>query len=711
MLDKLPPLARDHSQPLAARVNALIAALTLDEKIALMQHDSPAIERLGIAAYNWWNETSHGVARAGLATVFPAPIGQAATFNLDLTYRVGAAVSDEARAKHHDAIRRGEVSAYLGLTTWTPNINLARDPRWGRIQETYGEDPFLTARMGVTYIRALQGDHPVYLKLAACAKHFAAHSGPEAQRHRFNADVSAYDLWDTYLPHFEACVIEGQVESVMGAYSCINGESGSASPTLLTAILREKWGFKGYVVSDCGALDDVYLYHGLADSPTAAAALALNAGCDLDCGSVFGHLEAALRLGLTDETAIDRALARVLATRFRLGMFDPPAQVPYSAIPLSVVSSPAHDALALQAARESIVLLKNDGLLPLDRALRSIAVIGPNAAETEVLLGNYHGTPAHTVSVLNGLRAAAPHTRIAYKPGCAISGEDEGGFAAALDLASKAEVVVFVGGLSQVWEGEDLQDEGVPPGMVSQGDRAFLGLPPVQERLLMALRSVGKPVVLVILSGSAVTVDDMALAAVVQAWYPGQQGGTAIAEVLFGDYNPAGRMPLTVYRSLDDVPPLEDYTMTHPPGRTYRYLTRPPQYAFGHGLSYTTFAYTDLHISPPILRSEASISVTVTVTNTGARAGDEVAQLYISAADTNRRRPLRSLAGFTRLHLKTGEQRAITFILQPEQFARVDESGQRVLDAGVYTLTVGGCQPGYEPHPQASALGQVIIAK
>ncbi|XWX04838.1 glycoside hydrolase family 3 C-terminal domain-containing protein [Aggregatilineales bacterium SYSU G02658] len=670
-----------------------------------MQHDSPAVERLGIPAYNWWNEASHGVARAGLATVFPAPIGQAATFNLDLTHQIGVAVSDEARAKYHDAMQRHEVIPYLGLTAWTPNINLARDPRWGRIQETYGEDPYLTARMGITYIRALQGSHPTYLKLAACAKHFAAHSGPEAQRHSFNATVSTYDLWDTYLPHFEACVVEGQVEAVMGAYSRINGESGSASPTLLTTILRERWGFTGHVVSDCGAIDDLYLYHGLANTPAEAAALALNAGCDLECGCIFSYLSEALRLGLTDEAAIDRALTRVMTTRFRLGMFDPPDEVPYAAIPSTIVACEQHDKLALQAARESIVLLKNDGLLPLSRGVKSIAVIGPNAAETEVLLGNYHGTPARAVSILDGLRSAAGRdTTVTYAQGCSMTAEDAAEFDAALNLAAASDVIIFVGGLSQIWEGEDQQDESVPLGTISQGDRTFLGLPPPQEHLLSALRATGVPTVLVILSGSAVTVDDRHLSAVVQAWYPGQHGGTAVAEVLFGDYNPAGRLPLTVYRSLEDVPPMEDYEMTSPPGRTYRYLTRPPLYAFGHGLSYTQFAYQDLRVSQTVINALKPdlIDVEATVTNIGSWDGDEVVQLYISPVAPCAKRPQRTLVGFTRIHLNAGEHRTIHFTLKPEAFTRVTETGARVLDAGTYVLSVGGCQPGFEPHPRAS---------
>ncbi len=708
-LAKLPDTVRDHTRPMPDRARALIAHLTLEEKIAQLLHDAPAIERFGIPPYNWWNECSHGVARAGRATVFPHAIAQAATFNLDLIARIGRAVSDEARAKHHQAARAGSYRDYYGLTFWTPNINIFRDPRWGRGQETYGEDPYLTARMAVAYIKALQGDHPTYYKLAACSKHFAAHSGPERLRHEFDARVSEYDLWDTYLPAFEATVREAKVEAVMGAYTRLNGEPCCASPTLLQRTLRERWGFAGHVVSDCGAIEDLYTGHKVVATPAEAAALAINNGCDLCCGCAYDALAEAVALGLVSEATIDQALQRVLLARFRLGMFDPPDQVPYTAIPPEVVDCAAHRALAVEAACESLVLLKNDGLLPLSKNLRALAVIGPNANEVEVMLGNYYGQPTEPVTMLEGIRrAVSSETTVYAAQGCHLAADDESGFAEAERLARLADVVVFVGGLSQVLEGEDLQDEGVPPGTTSQGDRAALDLPAVQQRLLRRLHATGTPIVLVILSGSAVSVvwEDEHLSAIVQAWYPGQAGGEAVARVLFGDYNPAGRLPVTVYRSVDDLPPFEDYNMR---GRTYRYCDKPPLYAFGHGLSYTRFAYSDLRLSAARLTPDAALTVSVTVANIGARAGDEVAQLYVSGPPVGAPRPLRALRGFQRVHLLPGQAQTVTFTLTSADFARVDLAGQRVVDAGHYEVAVGGCQPGFEPYPGAAVSATVEL--
>lgn len=687
---------------MSERVDALIAALTLQEKISQLLHEAPAIERLGIPPYNWWNECSHGVARAGRATVFPHAIAQAATFDLDLIRRIGAAVSDEARAKHHQAAREGNFQAYYGLTFWTPNINIFRDPRWGRGQETYGEDPYLTGRMAVAYIQALQGDHPTYYKVAACAKHFAAHSGPESKRHEFDTRVNAHDLWDTYLPAFEASVREARVDAVMGAYSRLNGEPCCASRWLLQDILRGQWGFEGHVVSDCGAIEDIYQGHRLVDTAAEAAALAINNGCDLCCGCAYEALTEAVALEWVSEAVINQALRRVLLTRFRLGMFDPPEQVPYTRIAPELIECPAHDALATEAACAAMVLLKNDGLLPLHPGIGAIAVIGPNAASAEVMFGNYYGAPSHPMTVLEGIRrAVSPQTRVDYTPGCGIIDDDESGFAEAVQLAQSADVVIFVGGLSQVLEGEDMQDEGVPPGTVSRGDRVTLDLPPVQQRLLHALHAQAVPIVLVILSGSAVSLvwEDAHLSAILQAWYPGQNGGLAVARILFGDYNPAGRLPITVYRSVEDLPPFEDYDMR---GRTYRYCPKPPLYAFGHGLSYSRFTYSNLHLSSERLTTTESVTATVAVTNIGPYAGDEVAQLYVSGPRAAEPYQLRALRGFQRLHLEAGETQTLSFTLRPMDFSRVDDAGQRVLDAGRYMIAVGGCQPGFEPYPGAS---------
>jgi beta-glucosidase len=697
-LELLPAAVRDVTRSPDERARALIDVLTLEEKVGQLLHDAPAIERLGIPPHNWWNECSHGVARAGATTVFPHAIAQAATFNTVLIQEMGSAIADEARAKHHDAARRGSYKDYEGLTFWTPNINIARDPRWGRIQETYGEDPYLTGQMAVALIRGMQGDDPRYLKIAACAKHYAAHSGPEAKRHEFNATVSAHDLWDTYLPAFEACVREAQVESIMGAYSRTNGEPCSASPTLLEHILRERWGFGGHVVSDCGAIEDLVNNHKLVATYEAAAAMALNQGCDLICGCLYDALLNAAQTGMVSAVTLERALMRVLLTRFRLGMFDSPEQVAYTQIPVSVVGCEAHRQLALRTAQESIVLLKNAGdLLPLSKTGCSIAVIGPNADAVEVLLGNYYGTPIAPVTLLNGIRrVVAPETQVTYSRGCPLAADDTSEFSTALALADETDVVVFVGGLSQVLEGENLQTEGVPPGTVSAGDRTSLELPAIQQSLLRRLHEVGKPIILVIVSGSAVSLPWEAehLAAIIQAWYPGEQGGQAVADVLFGDYNPAGRLPLTVYRSLDDVPPFEDYAMR---GRTYRYATKAPLYPFGFGLSYTRFAYTDLKVSASQLHPGDRLKIEAVVTNNGDRAGEEVVQLYVTPPQPDPYGKLCELHAFQRIHLQAGEMRCIRFMLASDAFQQVNETGERVFLTGDHRLFVGGGQPGYAP--------------
>ncbi|MBZ0288042.1 MAG: glycoside hydrolase family 3 C-terminal domain-containing protein, partial [Anaerolineae bacterium] len=482
-----------------ARARELVARMTLDEKISQMMHSAPAIERLGIPAYNWWNECLHGVGRAGIATVFPQAIGLAATWNVPLIHRIAVAISDEARAKHHDFVRKGIRKIYTGLTFWTPNINIFRDPRWGRGQETYGEDPFLTTRIGVTFVKGLQGDDPTYLKVVATPKHYAVHSGPEHARHTFDVKPSERDLWETYLPAFEACIVEGGAVSIMGAYNRVNREPACASPTLLGKILRERWGFDGFVVSDCGAIGDIYRHHKTVSSAEEAAAMAVKAGCDLECGETYPALNTAVKHGLIDEATIDESVVRLFTARFQLGMFDPPEQVPYAQIPISVNDSPEHRALALQAARESLVLLKNaNQRLPLPKDVLHIAVIGPNAHDPEALLGNYNGTPSSSVTPLDGIRAkASPRTEIAYARGCGVFDPDSSGVAEAVALARGADVVIFVGGLSQALEGEEGQQEGLPKGLVSQGDRLHLDLPDIQESLLRALHETGTPIVVV----------------------------------------------------------------------------------------------------------------------------------------------------------------------------------------------------------------------
>ena len=605
--------------------------------------------------------------------------------------RVAEVIADEARAKHHEAARRGVRTRYRGLTFWSPNINIFRDPRWGRGQETYGEDPYLTARLGVAFVRGLQGDHPRYLKLVATPKHFAVHSGPEHQRHSFDAQVDERDLRATYLPAFQACVQEARAASVMGAYNRTNGEPCCASPTLLQRILRGEWGFSGYVVSDCGAIRDIYQGHRVVATPEEAAALAVRTGCDLECGDVYQHLLKAVDRDLLTEAEIDRSLGRLFTARLRLGMFDPTEMVPYAQIPYGLNDSPAHRELARQAARESIVLLRNEGgLLPLRRDLGSLAVIGPNADGVEVLLGNYNGTPSRAVTALEGVRAAvSARTSVAYAQGCELTQRSEAGLAEAVRLARAADVAILVLGLAQELEGEEGQREGVLRGQVSQGDRSGLDLPAAQEELLQAVLATGTPVVLVLMNGSPLAVNRAAghVPAILEAWYPGEEGGTAIADVLFGDYNPGGRLPITFYRSVDQLPPFTDYRMA---GRTHRYFGGQPLYPFGYGLSYTRFAYGGPQVSPRKVEPGREVSVRVQVENTGERSGDEVVQLYVRDLEASQPVPLRELGGFARVNLAPGERRTVEFTLAARQMALVDDRGRRLLEPGEFEVTVGG---------------------
>lgn len=686
------------------RVNDLVARMTLEEKISQMVHRAPAIERLDIPAYNWWNECLHGVGRAGIATVFPQAIGMAATWNVELIRQIAAVIADEGRAKHHQALREGNHGQYYGLTFWTPNVNIFRDPRWGRGQETYGECPYLTARLGVAFVKSLQGDDPKYLKTVATPKHYAVHSGPEHERHHFDIDVSERDLRDTYLPAFKATVQEGGAYSIMSAYQRFRGEPCSSSTLLLQEILRDEWGFDGYVVSDCGAIRDIFQNHKVVGTPEEAAARAVKAGCELNCGEVYEMLTGAVEQGLIDEATIDLAVKRLFLARFKLGMFDPPEMVPYAQIPYEINDSPKHRDLALRTAQESMILLKNDGLLPLDKSrIRTIAVLGPNADSVEVLLGNYNGTPSQPVTPLAGIRQKVePDIDVLYVKGCNVTTKihDDIGrerneqFDSAVEIARRADVVIMVMGLSQVLEGEEGQREGVETG-ASQGDRKGLDLPVVQEELLKTIHAVGKPIVLVLMNGSAISVNwaDQNLSAIIEAWYPGQAGGTALADVLFGDYNPAGRLPVTFYKSVDQLPPFRDYDMTK--GRTYRYFTGEPLYAFGHGLSYTQFVYSDLHITPRQPRQGECVEVSVTVKNTGHYAGDEVVQLYVHDLEASVPVPVRQLAGFDRIHLQPGAARTVHFTLKPDQFSLVTDGGQREVEPGKFEIAVGGCQPSF----------------
>ena len=694
------------------RSQDLIARMTLAEKVSQMMEDAPAIERLGIPAYNWWNEALHGVARAGTATVFPQAIGVAATWNEELVFRMANAISDEARAKHHQALRQGDRSRYLGLTFWSPNINIFRDPRWGRGQETYGEDPYLTARIGIQFVRGMQGDDPHTLKTAACAKHYAVHSGPEADRHHFDAHVDRRDLMLTYLPAFEALVKEARVAGVMGAYNRVNGEACGASPFLLQEVLRQRWGFEGYVVSDCGAIEDIYRHHKLVPTPEEAAGLAVQAGCDLNCGSTYEYLLLAVGQGWLPERQIDTALVHLFNIRFRLGMFDPPERVPYASIPMEAVDSPANQALALEVARQSLVLLKNEGApLPLGRDIRSIAVIGPNAHDPLVLRGNYYGRPSASITVLEGIQSLVTETtQVRYARGCEIAAPGQAGFPEAVQAAAEADVAIVVLGLSQLVEGEEGQQEGTLAGKSSQGDRQSLDLPGEQEALLKAVAATGTPVVLVLLNGSSIALNwaDEHIPAILETWYPGQAGGRAVAEALFGDTNPGGKLPVTFYRSAEQLPPFEDYRMA---GRTYRYFDGDALYPFGFGLSYTRFAYHNLSVTPTHLHHPEIVQVSCEVKNIGDVPGDEVVQVYLRDEVASVAVPRHSLVGFKRVHLTPGAVATLKFSIVPRQYAVVSDGGEFAVEPGTFTLFVGGGQPGEAPGLSApfELIGEPVI--
>ncbi len=844
------PVYRDLDRSFEERAADLVSRMTLEEKVSQLQNDAPAIARLGVPKYEWWNEALHGVARAGAATVFPQAIGLAATFDARLMHEVATVISDEGRAKHHEFARRDQRYRYQGLTFWSPNINIFRDPRWGRGQETYGEDPYLTARMGVAFVKAMQGDDPRYRKVDATAKHYAVHSGPEADRHHFDVRPSERDLWETYLPAFRALVQEGRVASVMGAYNRVNGESASASPRLLQDILRKQWGFNGYVVSDCDSIEDIFKHHKIVPTAEQAAALGVKSGLEVNCGKTYAALVSAVRQGLLTEAELDEAVRRAMLTRFQLGMFDPPERVRWAQIPYSVNQAPAHDQLSRRAAQASIVLLKNDKLLPLSRDTGTIAVIGPTADEVMSLLGNYYGTPSAPVTILQGIRAAVgAKTKVLYSRGTdlvegreepraapviepaylrpaagaseqglkgeyfrgrefagtpaltrvdarvafrwdrgaptddlvaqgqlsqerGLSGDDfsvrwtgqllppvsgryelsvgandgfrlfldgrmvleswdlnprvqsksafvdlEAGkaydirleyfedirdaevrlawrlpgakppFEEALDAARAADVVVFVGGLTGDVEGEEMKVSY--PGF-SGGDRTDQRPPASQRKLIQALHATGKPVVLVLTTGSALAVDwpKQNLPAILVAWYPGQRGGNAVADVLFGDANPAGRLPVTFYKADEKLPPFEDYDMR---GRTYRYFEGEPLYPFGHGLSYTRFAYSNLKVDRSSVSRDGTAQVSVLVKNTGSRAGDEVVQLYVRAVDSKQFRARKELRGFERVTLKPGEQRRVSFLLTPSRdLTYYDEQRKTyAVDPGKYEIQVG----------------------
>jgi beta-glucosidase len=830
--------------------------MTLEEKVRQMQHTAPAIPRLGVPSYDWWSEALHGVAFSGYATVFPQAIGMAATWDVDLVHREAETIATEARAKYNQAQREGNHSIFYGLDFWSPNINIFRDPRWGRGQETYGEDPFLTAKLGVAFATGMQGDDPKYFKTIATPKHYAVHSGPEPERHRFNVNVSPHDLEDTYLPAFRATIVEGRADSIMCAFNAVDGVPACASKFLLQETLRDAWKFEGYVTSDCGAVDDMTTGHKFTPDNVHGSALAVQAGTDTTCGDEYVALVNAVHHGLIKESEIDMSLKRLFSARFRMGMFDPPHAVPFNRIPFSENDSPQHRELALKAARESMVLLKNaDGILPLKSSYKAIAVVGPNAESLAALEGNYNGVPSHPVYPVDGIRKLFggkakvlysqgapcleelpvpvprtvfhtgegasreglkaeyfantdfsgqpaltrmdPQIQFDWNSGAPAKGVPRQAFAVrwsgtltapgrgsyafsvptpgwnpaggkevfrvflddkpvldstmpipttwveqgkmkarntfqarfddtkphafrleyvhqsrlsgagatlswkppvdalryeATKIAQRADVVLAFVGLSPQLEGEEMPIH--VPGF-SGGDRTDIWLPDAQQKLLEALAGTGKPLVVVLMNGSALAVNwaQEHAAAILEAWYPGEDGGAAIAETLAGANNPGGRLPVTFYASLDQVPAFEDYSMQN---RTYRYFQGTPLYGFGYGLSYSTFAYSNLKLSSPQLNAGDDLTAEVDVRNASGPAGDEVAELYLEFPP-KLGAPLRALRGFQRLHLAPGETQHVTYKLKPRDLSMVNDKGEHEVALGEYNVFVGGAQPGGTP--------------
>src|SRR5665647_997462 len=805
------------------RVNDLVSRMTLDEKISQMMNSSVAIIRLGIPSYQWWNEGLHGVGRADIATVFPQAIGMGATFNDSLLLVEATAISDEFRAKYNEYQRQSDNGQYKGLTVWSPNINIFRDPRWGRGQETYGEDPWLASRMGVAFVKGLQGNDPVYLKTVATPKHFVVHSGPESTRAAFNVNVSDRDFYETYTPAFEACIKEGKAYSIMAAYNRYRGKACSGSDTLLTDILRKQWGFTGYVVSDCGAITNIYAAHKIVKTPAEAAAIGVKAGCDLECGETYSHLKEAVEKGYITEKEIDIAVKRLFTARFKLGMFDPQNKVAYNNIPLSVNDSKEHRDLSLTTALQSLVLLKNsNNALPLKKDLSAIAVFGPNANERDVMYGNYNGFPSKSVTILEGIKSIVnPTTKVYYNQATYLAGNEpytnlvadyfEDGLTAQfynndslsgqpvgiekydniyfkwetgpvkglerdhysvrwtgtlvapatgnyeflmsgddgyrfylddknlidawekknvtsqtcklnlkagqkykfrvelynsmynafasmrwivpgvdatvqmLDMAKKADVSIFVGGLSPSLEGEEMD---VNYDGFFGGDRTSIELPVCQLNFLKQLVKIGKPVVLVLLNGSALAInwESQNIPAILEAWYPGQEGGTAVAKALFGDYNPAGRLPVTFYKSVKDIPAFDNYDME---GRTYRYFRGEPLFPFGYGLSYTSFEYANLRLSSSTIGKDDILSVTLDVKNSGTKNGDEVVQMYIKDLEASTPRPIKELNGFSRISLKAGEIKTVKFALKPSRLQIINNKGEKVIEPGGFEILIG----------------------
>lgn len=682
------------------RAKELVAQMTVEEKAEQLKYGASAIERLGVPAYNWWNEALHGVARAGVATVFPQAIGMAAAFDTEMMQEIGDVIATEGRAKYNEYSKHGDRDIYKGLTFWSPNVNIFRDPRWGRGHETYGEDPYLTGELGKSFVDGLQGDGE-YLKAAACAKHFAVHSGPEALRHKFDAKATKKDMAETYLPAFEKLVKDAEVEAVMGAYNRTNGEPCCGSKAL-QKILREDWGFEGHFVSDCWAIRDFHTQHMVTDTAEESAALAIKTGCDVNCGNTYLHLLKALEQGLITEDDLTRAAERLFTTRILLGMFD---ETEYDKIGLDKVECKEHLRLADRATAESVVLLKNDGILPLHKKeLKSVGVVGPNANSRAALIGNYHGTSSRYITVLEGIQdALGDDVRVYYSEGCHLYKDKVESLSAGPDRISEAQsvaeysdVVIVCLGLDETLEGE----EGDTGNSYASGDKIDLLLPEPQRRLLEAMVETGKPVVLINMTGSAMDLRyaEEHCAAILQAWYPGARGGRVIADMLLGELSPSGKLPVTFYHDTEELPEFEDYSMK---GRTYRYLSTEPLYPFGYGLTYGSAELESVKVNGQEVCGDAEVKLaegelsqlTATVVNTGDREIQEVVQVYIRALESADATPHGKLCGFARVSVKAGERAEISVPMDKDALTVINEEGEKVSGGNRYAVSVGFGQP------------------
>ncbi len=686
---------QDESLSFEERAKDLVSKMTLEEKVYQTLHSAPEIERLGVKSYNYWNEALHGVARAGVATVFPQAIGLAGTFDEDFIEEVADCISTEGRAKFNMQQKYGDNDIYKGLTFWSPNVNIFRDPRWGRGHETFGEDPYLTSRLGVRFVNGIQGHDKKYLKAAACAKHFAVHSGPEDERHSFNAIATKQDMRETYLPAFKACVKEADVEVVMGAYNRTNDEPCCGSKTLLSDILRDEWGFKGHVTSDCWAIKDFHEYHMVTNTAEESVALAMNNGCDLNCGNINGKLLKAVELGLITEETITQSVERLFVTRMKLGLFDSAEKVSFNEIPYEVVDCKAHEELNLKAAKKSICLLKNDNLLPLDKSkIKTIGVVGPNADSRKALVGNYEGTASKYITILEGIKEyVGDDVRVMYSEGCHLYKDRMSGLAFDNDrtaearaVADMSDVIIACLGLDASLEGE----EGDTGNEYGSGDKPNIDFPGIQADILKALYESGKPVILVNLSGSALsfTWAEKHLPAIIQGWYPGAQGGRAIAHILFGEANPEGKLPVTFYKTSDELPDFKDYSMK---GRTYRYMKDEALYPFGFGLSYTDFELADVVSDKTEITACDNITITGVISNTGKYDGAETIQVYVKCLKDGA--PNYQLKGLKKVALKAGEKKEVSITLTPDSFGLYNEDGIKMLNSSAYEVYVGTSLP------------------